>query len=242
MTKKTGSGFAAYVLGLVGCAYAYGVQGVILTEALLQYKAGQYPKQYTPEYIERTRRNSLGRVSFDCTTPADLFTGLDKSAEGWYDAATEKGPIATMPEIIGLAVHKQDHMGTYIGNGEVVEARGVDFGVVKTKLAERGWDRWAKIPGIDYTQAVKCPYPEPLLIFPYQIKIKGTAARWFQWHLIRAGYDCGIAPGTADAYGTDGAAYAKTWAAITAVQVKAGLGYGAAGAKTRVAIKKAAGL
>ena len=255
MTTRTGSGFAAYVISLIGCAYGYGIQGVVLTEALLQQKARRYPKQYTPEYIARTRKNSLGRVAFDCTTPADLYTGLDKSASGWLEACQKAGgktaeqnkgitwgPIATMPEIVGLTVYKTDHMGNYIGKGEVVEARGVDDGVVQTKLSERGWVYWAKLPGLDYGEAIKCPYPEPVLLFPYLLNINGTDARWFQWHLIRAGYDCGVKPANADKYGTDGYGYKKTWAAISDVQNKSGLGYGDAGPKTRVAIKKAAGL
>jgi hypothetical protein len=70
--------------------------------------------------------------------------------------------------------------------------------------------------------------------------MRGTDARWYQWHLIRAGYT-GIVNGTLDAYGTDGYGYGKTWDAIEAVTRAAGLGRGMAGAKTRAAVKAAAG-
>ncbi|OPX86495.1 MAG: Autolytic lysozyme [Pelotomaculum sp. PtaB.Bin104] len=85
----------------------------------------------------------------------------------------------------------------------------------------------------------KCPYPEPSYTIPHRKNITGDAARWFQWHLLRAGYDCGVNKAAADKYGTDGFAYAKTWDAIEAVTRKAGLGIGDAGQKTRETIKEA---
>lgn len=42
------------------------------------------------------------------------------------------------------------HVGVYIGNGEVIEARGHAYGVVTTKLSSRGWTQWGKCPYIDY--------------------------------------------------------------------------------------------
>ena len=55
-----------------------------------------------------------------------------------------------MPDTPGLAVWKSGHIGVYIGNGEVVEAMGTKYGVVKTKLAGRGWSAWLQIPYISY--------------------------------------------------------------------------------------------
>jgi len=85
-----------------------------------------------------------------------------------------------------------------------------------------------------------CPYPEPTETIPYRRNFNGSAARWLQWHLIRAGYDCGVTEAEADTYGTDGFAATKTWDAIDAVVKKAGLGTGDAGPKTRNAVKAAA--
>lgn len=47
---------------------------------------------------------------------------MDVTANGMFDAATVKGTIDTIPEVPGLAVWHQGHIGIYIGNGEVVEA------------------------------------------------------------------------------------------------------------------------
>ena len=55
-----------------------------------------------------------------------------------------------MPDTPGLAVWKAGHIGVYIGNGEVVEAMGTKYGVVKTQLEGRGWTHWLEVPGIEY--------------------------------------------------------------------------------------------
>lgn len=78
----------------------------------------------------------------------------DKSANGLFDYAKslglEWGTIDTIPEIPGIAVRYDGHVGIYIGNGEVVEERGFNYGCVKTKLSNRGWLNWYKIPCIKY--------------------------------------------------------------------------------------------
>jgi uncharacterized protein YycO len=74
----------------------------------------------------------------------------DVGADGMYSAATIKGSMDTMPDTPGLAVWKSGHIGVYIGNGKVVEAMGTKYGVVKTKLAGRGWSAWLQIPYISY--------------------------------------------------------------------------------------------
>jgi hypothetical protein len=191
---KTNTEFVKYVAGLIGFAYAYGVQGVYLTPELLEAKARQYPKVYTPEYLERTRKKSLGRRCFDCTTAADLFTGTDRSANGWLAAAQfnrlPNGDIRSIPEIPGLSVHYDGHMGVYIGNGEVIEARGVDYGVVKTKLKDRPWKYWAKVPGISYEKIY--PVPKRLLYLRKWFLMRGDDVRWVQQKLTNAGFNCDV--------------------------------------------------
>ena len=48
------------------------------------------------------------------------------------------------------SVRKSGHIGVYIGNGEVIEAMGTKYGVVKTQLEGRGWTHWLEIPYINY--------------------------------------------------------------------------------------------
>lgn len=74
----------------------------------------------------------------------------DIGANQMYYNAKESGLISTMPDIPGLAVWHEGHIGVYIGNGQVVEAMGTRYGVVKTELAGRGWTHWLKVPYIHY--------------------------------------------------------------------------------------------
>lgn len=63
----------------------------------------------------------------------------------------EADPCAVdMPDTPGLAVWKSGHIGVYIGSGEVIEAMGTKYGVVKTQLEGRGWTHWLEVPGIEY--------------------------------------------------------------------------------------------
>ena len=48
----------------------------------------------------------------------------DIGADTMYANATEKGTIDTIPEIPGLAVWHEGHIGIYIGGGKVIEAMG----------------------------------------------------------------------------------------------------------------------
>lgn len=78
----------------------------------------------------------------------------DQSANGMFTYAKSKGKnwgtIDTIPEIPGLAVRKDGHVGYYIGNGQVIEAKGFNYGIVQTKLSAAAWLHWYEFPGITY--------------------------------------------------------------------------------------------
>ena len=60
--------------------------------------------------------------------------------------------ISTLPEIPGVLVHSDGHIGIYIGDGYAIEAMGTRYGVVKTRVANRNWTGWCKNPYIDYIE------------------------------------------------------------------------------------------
>ena len=147
-----------------GWGYVWGTYGQVLTPELLQYKLTQYPDG-VGKYADFIRANWLGRHTADCvglikgygwlstdTMTIDYGThGMpDIGANEMYFNATHKGTIETMPDTPGLAVWKTGHIGVYIGNGEVVEAMGTKYGVVKTQLEGRGWTHWLEVPYINY--------------------------------------------------------------------------------------------
>jgi len=147
-----------------GWGYVWGTYGDVLTDSLFEYKLKQYPNG-VGEYEDFIRNHWLGGRVTDCVglikgygwynpdtkTIEYGINGMpDVGADGMFNAATVKGSMATIPETPGLAVWKSGHIGVYIGNGEVIEAMGTKYGVVKTKLEGRGWKAWLEIPYISY--------------------------------------------------------------------------------------------
>ena len=147
-----------------GWGYVWGTYGNVLTESLLAYKVSQYPDG-VGNHENFIRAHWLGGRTTDCvglikgyswlspeTMTIDYGThGMpDIGANQMYYTARESGPISTMPDIPGLAVWHEGHIGVYIGGGQVIEAMGTRYGVVKTELAKRNWTHWLKIPYINY--------------------------------------------------------------------------------------------
>jgi uncharacterized protein YgiM (DUF1202 family) len=77
------------------------------------------------------------------------------------------GKINTIPEVPGLAVRYDGHVGYYIGNGKVIEERGFNYGCVITELKGRKWDHWYEFPGIKYVSGDYKP-ENPEVVEPEQ--------------------------------------------------------------------------
>ena len=144
--------------------YVWGTFGDVLDSSLYAYKLKQYPTE-VGRYSAFITSNWLGGRTADCVGLIKGYSWLDIEtlevgyktngmpdigADTMYHNATEKGAISTIPEIPGLAVWHTGHIGIYIGNGEVIEAMGTRYGVVRTKLVGSRWTHWLKIPYITY--------------------------------------------------------------------------------------------
>lgn len=147
-----------------GWGYVWGTYGSVLTDSLFEYKLEQYPEG-VGNYEDFIRNNWLGGRTTDCVglikgygwlDPESMSIGYgtngmpDYGANQMYYSASESGTIDTIPEIPGLAVWHDGHIGVYIGNGYVIEAMGTKYGVVKTELEGRGWTHWLKVEYINY--------------------------------------------------------------------------------------------
>ncbi len=151
-----------------GWGYVYGTYGQIITQSMIDGKARQYPSvfseimsdgrtayQHAQKWIGHRAADCVGLMKAylwwqgDSAGPS-YVSAQDKSANGLYYSSAVRGSIPAIPDIHGLLVWREGHIGVYIGNGEVIESRGVEYGVVKTRLTDRNWTAWCKHPSISY--------------------------------------------------------------------------------------------
>ena len=235
---KTASGLVEYSIAQLGKPYWYGTFGQTANAGLLAAKRQQYPGYYTANDFA----SQFGQKVHDCVglikgylwcdTPDSepiYKAAQDVAVSGLFMACPENGSIDTMPDIPGVCVFMRDmsHVGVYVGGGYVVEATGHARGVVKTKLAGRGWGLWGKPRWISYKDAAQPTQPVqpakptgsaltvsglPLLRFGD----KGECVRSAQLLLIGRGHSCGRC-------GADGEIGQDTFNAAVAYQRACGL-------------------
>lgn len=149
----------------------------------------------------------------------------DKSANGMFSYCKSKGmdwgTISTLPEIVGLALFTDGHVGYYVGNGYAVEWRGFNYGCVKTRVKDRTWKNWAKLPFIDYGDGSTTPAVTPATTYVLGSRSlkkgsKGSDVKTLQELLNQLVI---VTP----ALELDGDFGSKTDAAVKAFQKKAGI-------------------
>lgn len=270
MTNKTNLGLVAWAQKMLGQPYWFGSCSYKATASLLNSKAKQYLQHYTAARMSRYKADiAKGAIVSDCSglikgyywTRDDgvQVYGLDgrpdKGANGMLEAATVKGTIDTLPEVPGLLLHYSGHVGVYIGNGYAIEARGFDYGIVKTKVKDRKWTHWCRCRYIDYVDNAAPAPVEPdkkpeapattapdtgdaplnlgtrVLSYKKGVKLmSGEDVRNVQKRLIQLGYNPGAA---------DGMFGAKTEAAVRLFQTHAVIAIdGKVGQVTRLALLK----
>lgn len=257
--------FAAYCLRMVGNPYWYGCVGARATKSLMTRKAKQYPAHYGSSRTARYERDIANHaVVADCiggakaaawSGPRTLVDALgktgaiasrygangcpDKSANGMFSYAKSRGmdwgTIDTLPEIVGLALHKDGHVGYYVGDGYAVEWRGFSYGCVKTRVSARGWKYWYKLPFIDYGEGTADGSTDACALGSRLLKkgMVGSDVKALQELLMQLGFDL-------PKYGTDADFGAETEKAVIAFQKKAGIkADGKYGAETHEALMDA---
>lgn len=170
---KTNTGLVAYAKANIGNPYWYGTFGQVGTQTLLDSKRKQYPSFYTSARYAACKKD-IGKRVHDCVglikgylwsdsaTAAPKYNAAqDVSANGMLAKCIEHGNIGKMPEIPGILVFMDGHVGIYEGNGYVIECTvSCGGGVVRTALHRRPWVHWGKCPWITYEkmpQSIKTP-------------------------------------------------------------------------------------
>ena len=150
-----------------GWGYVWGTYGTVLTQSSFEQLCDNDPA-HVGKYSDFIQENYIGRRTADCVGLIKSYLWYnpetrqieygygdieDAGANKLYKSATESGPITDMPDIPGLGVWKNGHVGIYVGNGFVIQAMGTKYGVVKTRLEGSNFTNWFKIPGITYPES-----------------------------------------------------------------------------------------
>jgi peptidoglycan hydrolase-like protein with peptidoglycan-binding domain len=180
----------------------------------------------------------------------------DKGANSMFTYAKSKGMdwgiIDTLPEVVGLALHTEGHVGYYVGEGYAVEWRGFKYGCVKTRVKDRSWKYWYQLPFIDYGEgsrsgsggsskmgggAAPVVSTSTAILGTRLLKngMSGSDVKALQEALMQLGYHL-------PKYGADGDFGLETEAAVRALQINSGLQIdGKYGDKTHIALMDALG-
>lgn len=144
--------------------YVWATYGLVLTPNSLESLSESIP-DHVGSYHDFIETHWVGRRTADC---AGLIKGYwwfnfdtneivygsngfgDMDADSMYYNASESGTIDTMPDIPGLGLWHEGHVGIYVGNGTVIHASGTRSGVVKNLVENTTFTHWFYIPNITY--------------------------------------------------------------------------------------------
>lgn len=235
--KLTGSGLADFAKSKKGTPYFYGSKMEVLTEAFMQKMHKAYPSTVTTVYMSKARlKKMVGKVCTDCSGLISAYTGKVLGSAQLYSQAYARMDISTWKMwAVGVVTYRKGHVGVYLGDGKVAEAKGIDYGVVITDITNGKWTHGLTFSWIDYSYTEKVaevtykaanPYTEPTRLL--KKGCKGNDVKWLQFELIEAGYNIAL----------DGVFGKNTYNALVAFQKSAKIGVdGICGKQSREALK-----
>ena len=224
--KRKAADLVAYCKAMVGQRYWNGTFGQVASEWLYEYNKGRLPRHYNGSRHNQCQMDIKNHKRvFDCgglikgffwsdnpqSIPEYMSNGFpDINEAGLQKRCSKTGAMDSLPEIPGVLVFSTGHVGVYIGDGYVIEARGFDYGVVKTAVKDRGWLKWGMLNDLEYEQTPKFRLYR-LLQYPGYMLCAGSDVKWVQQALIDKGYSVG-------ADGADGDFGKNTKAAVIRFQ------------------------
>lgn len=195
MGKLTGKGLVEFVKTKIGTPYVYGAKGSYgkFTQGQFDALSKAYPNVFTTSYKAKAKKY-IGKVCTDCSGLISWYTGKLMGSAQMYSTASKRGLIADVNKApIGAVLWKSGHVGVKIDNTYCIEAKGINYGTVKTKIKDTKWTHWLLFDYIEYdevkaetTKKPKNPYKQPSSIVKYGMS--GESVKWLQWELIEAGY------------------------------------------------------
>lgn len=240
----TGKQMAEFALAVkaAGWVYWYGTCGYKCSTSLYNSKKKQYPSMYTDARESGYKADiAAGRMCADCVGIIKAFFWLggsltgsnkygsngcpDKSATGMYKLCKETGPISDIPDIPGLVVWKEGHIGIYVGGGYTVEMQSFANDCVYRKVTSGSWTNWGKLPStmLTYDDSGESTTPTVYKLGDRTLSKgdEGQDVSELQSALVALGYSLGTYGANKD--GVDGDFGSKTQNAVMALQAKHGL-------------------
>lgn len=118
----------------VKCGYIFGSDGQIGTEALIQQMRSSFGKNVNIS----ASRQWIGRLCWDCSSFVSwalrtMGYNIPRTTSGLFNQATYPNifePVTRENAQLGDIFYAGGHVAIYLGNGEVVHARGSAYGIV----------------------------------------------------------------------------------------------------------------
>lgn len=179
-----------------GWGYIWGTYGQTWTaSSRITSKAPASSKTQAAKYGNKW----IGKRVTDCSgllywASKQLGFSLPHGANTMYNSyCKSKGKLTASTAMKpGYAVFLYDgktrhHVGVYVGNDTVIEAKGTQYGVVTSHLSH--WDEWGELKGIDYSNEEEEHMPtNPVSRPTLRMGSRGEAVRDMQKRLLANGY------------------------------------------------------
>ena len=219
MTRQAMLDYAAREVAR-GSIYVWGAQGQRgsqITEAWIRQmetSSGNATRAVSRWNTNKKTHDPAQIGAFDCSglicacINANGNPSFDDTADGLLHRCVSINKSALQPGdfVFEWNGSKSGHVGIYVGDGYVIEARGRDYGVVKTKLDSRNWAKYGR-PDFLYTASQQtATAAKPATALPYDFSKaarKGETSDRVMWIQERLNHhNAGVVPKYTRYFGT----------------------------------------
>lgn len=194
--------------------YIWGTAGILWTQARQNASSREMTVKYGSKWIGHTVADCSGlfrwaykQLGTDCAHGSNSIFDRYCSSTGQLKSGRRTDGLELLPATAVFTGTKGDHghIGLYIGDGWVIEAKGTQYGVVKSKITESKWTWWGELKAVDYELQDTQRLPT------LRKGDKGQYVMTLQSILLQEGYDLGK-------WGIDGDFGSATLAAVKKFQ------------------------
>ena len=197
MIDRTAENLVKFCESVISTPYWFGCFGNVANNSLFSQKQKQYPDSYPPKsWTYESFTKDYGKRVCDCSGLLKWFLWSDNfenkvptykasedfGATGFYNKCSERGELwkDNTPMLVpGMILFKgnaptMSHMGIFIGNNKLIEAKGHAYGTIKSDLT-KSWSYWGKSNFIKY-DSVPVISDKIINVETYQIKNGSVSA------------------------------------------------------------------